>query len=262
MGKFVGTLMLLMVLLLQMCIFTVSSYDDFEPSEDEWLSATATFSKEPNASLIFEGACGYGDLHKTIYGRYGTGLSTMLFNKGSVCGGCFEIRCVDHVKWCKAGSPSVVVTATDFCPPNNGLSAEYGGWCNFPNEHFEMSLDSFSEIAVSSASVIPIQYRRVDCERDGGMKFTVTGNANFYQVLITNVGLDGQVVAVKIKGSRTGWIPMARNWGQYWQCNINLKGQPLSFEVTTSSGKTVRSFNVAPSKWEFGQTFEGRQIYS
>ena len=102
----------------------------------------------------------------------------------------------------------------------------------------------------------------MECERDGGMKFTITENANFYQLLITNVGLDGEVTGMKIKGSRTGWIPMARNWGQLWQCNINLKGQSLSFEVTTSSGKSVTSYNVAPGNWQFGQIFEGKQIYN
>ena len=92
------------------------------------------------------------------------------------------------------------------------------------------------------------------------MRFTVSGNSHYYQVLITNVGLDGEVVAVKVKGSRTGWIPMARNWGQIWQCNINLEGQPLSFEVTTSSGKTLTSYNVASRNLRFGQTFEGKQF--
>lgn len=250
------------LILLQTTIFTALCYDDFEPSDDEWESATATYIKETNGSIITEGACGYGDLHKATYGRYGTGLSTILFNRGSTCGACYEIRCVDHVRWCQPGSPAVVVTVTDFCAPNYGLSSDYGGWCNFPRQHFEMSEAAFTEIAVRSAEIIPIQYRRVECERDGGMKFTVTGNANFYQVLITNVGLDGEVTGVKIKGSRTGWIPMARNWGQLWQCNINLKGQSLSFEVTTSSGKSVTSYNVAPANWQFGQTFEGKQIYN
>ena len=86
------------------------------------------------------------------------------------------------------------------------------------------------------------------------------GSAHFCQVLITNVGLDGEVVAVKVKGSKTGWIPMARNWGQNWQCNINIIGQPLSFEVTASSGRTLASYSVAPANWQFGQTYEGKQF--
>ncbi|KAF7805919.1 expansin-A16 [Senna tora] len=226
----------------------------------EWKSATATYSKDTDGSLITEGACGYGDLHRASYGRYSAGLSTILFNRGSICGACYEIRCVDHILWCLMGSPSVVLTATDFCPPNYGLSNDYGGWCNFPREHFEMSEAAFAEIAKRKADIVPVQYRRVKCQRSGGLKFTMAGSSHFYQVLITNVGLDGEVVAVKVKGSRTGWIPMARNWGQNWHCNVNLQRQPLSFEVTISGGRTLTSYNVAPVNWKFGQTFEGKQF--
>lgn len=215
----------------------------------------------------------------------------MLFNKGSTCGACFEVRCVDHILWCLQGSPSVILTATDFCPPNYGLSSDYGGWCNFPKEHFEMSEAAFVEIAEKRAEIVPVQYKRyiktyltptitklftiketemtvfvckhlsrVKCERRGGMRFSMSGSAHFFQVLITNVGLDGEVVGVKVKGSKTGWMPMARNWGQNWHSNINLVGQPLSFEVTASTGRTVASYSVAPANWQFGQTFEGKQF--
>ncbi|KAL5707238.1 Expansin-A20 [Ranunculus cassubicifolius] len=231
-----------------------------EATDIEWKSATATYSKETEGSLITEGACGYGDLHKRSYGKYSAGLSSLLFDRGRTCGGCFEVRCVNHILWCLEGSPSIVVTATDFCPPNYGLANDYGGWCNFPSEHFEMSEIAFAEIAKRKADIVPIQYRRVNCDRDGGMRFTVTGTSHFYQVLISNVGLDGIVDKVKVKGSKTGWIPMGRNWGQIWQCDTNLIGQPLSFEVTTRSGITVVSYNVAPRDWQFGQTFEGKQF--
>ncbi|KAM1349601.1 hypothetical protein ACFX13_003718 [Malus domestica] len=227
---------------------------------EEWKTATATYSKETDGSIIIEGACGYGDLHRISYGKHSAGLSGILFNKGSTCGACYELRCVDHILWCLQGSPSVILTATDFCPPNFGLSADYGGWCNFPKEHFEMSEAAFGEIAKKKADIVPVQYRRVKCVRNGGIRFMVGGSSHFYQVLITNVGLDGEVLAVKVKGSRTGWIPLARNWGQNWQSNVNLKGQPLSFEVTVSSGRTVTSYNVAPANWQFGQTFEGKQF--
>lgn len=41
---------------------------------------------------------------------------------------------------------------------------------------------------------------------------------------------------------------------------VNLQKQPLSFEVTITSGKTITSYNVAPANWQFGQTFEGKQF--
>jgi len=158
-----------------------------DAEDGEWKTATATYTKETDGSIITgsfssyclyyiilqesddkgfrvnyvtEGACGYGDLHRTSYGKHSAGLSTILFNRGSSCGACYEVRCVDHILWCLQGSPSVILTATDFCPPNYGLSADYGGWCNFPKEHFEMSEAAFAEIAERSGDIVPVQYRR------------------------------------------------------------------------------------------------------
>lgn len=250
---------ILLRLLMAVC-FIMMQGDSIMAQVSEWKMATATYSKQTDGSIITEGACGYGGLHGSGYGKYSAGVSSMVFNRGSTCGACFEVRCVDHILWCLQGSPSVVLTATDFCPPNYGLSADYGGWCNFPKHHFEMSEAAFAQIAKTKADMVPIQYRRVKCERIGGIRFRVTGSSYFYQVLISNVGLDGEVVGVKVKGSRTGWIAMARNWGQNWQCNADLKGQPLSFEVTLSSGITVTSYNAAPSTWRFGQVFRGKQF--
>ncbi|XP_052191824.1 expansin-A20 [Diospyros lotus] len=246
------------LILLQRC----SSSRAAANPQAEWKSATATLATD--GSIITEGACGYGDLHRSSggssYGEYTAALSSILFNRGSSCGGCFEVRCVDHILWCLPGSPSVTLTATDFCPPNYGLPADYGGWCNFPRAHFDMSQPAFSRIARTTADVVPVQYRRVKCERSGGVRFTVYGTSFFCQVLVTNVGSDGEVVALKVKGSKTGWIPMARNWGQNWHSNLNLVGQPLSFEVTTRSATTLTSYAVAPPNWRFGQTFQGKQF--
>lgn len=89
------------------------------------------------------------------------------------------------------------------------------------------------------------------------MKFTITGNPHFTMVLITNVAGAGDVVEVQVKGTKTGWMNMQRNWGQIWHTGTVLVDQSLSFKVTDSERRTSLSENVTPPNWQFGQTYVG-----
>ncbi|KAL5164264.1 Expansin-A13 [Glycine soja] len=241
-------------------------HTDPEPRAEEWLPAHATHYAATDA---VGGACGYGDLLNGGYGMATAALSEALFGRGQICGACFEVRCREEDsdfdgRWCISGT-TVAVTATNFCAPNYGSDAEsVAGHCNPPKQHLVLPIEAFEKIAIwkTGTGNMPVEYRRIKCAREGGIRFTITGSGIFISVLISNVAGIGDIAAVKVKGSRTGWLPMGRNWGQNWHINALLQNQPLSFEVTSSDGITLTSYNVAPKDWSFGQSFEGKQFES
>ncbi|VAH25447.1 unnamed protein product [Triticum turgidum subsp. durum] len=200
--------------------------------------AFATFYGGSDASGTMGGACGYGNLYSTGYGTNTAALSTALFNDGASCGQCYRIRC-DYAadpRFCIRGA-SVTITATNLCPPNYALPNDDGG-------------------------IVPVLYQRVPCAKKGGVRFTVNGHDYFELVLVSNVGGVGSIRSVSIKGSRTGWMPMSRNWGVNWQSNALLTGQSLSFQVTSTDGQTLTFPNAAPAGWGFGQTFATNKQFS
>ncbi|CAM6083390.1 unnamed protein product [Calypogeia fissa] len=217
-----------------------------------WSYAHATYYGGADASGTNNGACGYSNVFALGYGTLTAALSTPLFADGLACGACFQIMCSGSSS-CYNGN-SIVVTATNLCPQGS-----FGGWCDFPNYHFDLSQPAFSQIAAPVAGHVDLQYQRVSCVRSGGIKFQAQGHTYFLQVLVYNVGGMGDVTALQVKGFG-GWTPMIRGWGQIWQTATILDGQSLSFAVTTSDGKSVTSNDVCGNYWQYGQTFSGSQF--
>nr|GLL22185.1 expansin-A15-like [Ipomoea trifida] len=144
-----------------------------------WINAHATFYGGGDASGTMGGACGYGNLYSQGYGINTAAVSTALFGNGLRCGACFEVKCVNDPKACLPAS--VVVTATNFCPPNSALPSNQGGWCNPPLHHFDLSQPVFQQIARYKSGIVPVSYRR-----------------NWGQNWESNSKLDGQALSFKV----------------------------------------------------------------
>lgn len=98
---------------------------------------------------------------------------------------------------------------------------------------------------------------RVPCVKPGGLKFSFQGNGYWLLVYVMNVAGGGDISKMWVKGSKTGWISMSHNWGASYQAFATLKGQSLSFKITSYSTKeTVICWNVAPANWNVGLTYK------
>ncbi|WCJ34438.1 expansin A4 [Euphorbia peplus] len=224
-----------------------------------WCQAFATFYEGSSSS--FGGACNYKDVVAAGYGYNTAAVSSTLFNNGQACGACYELKCARNPKWCKPGQPSLILTATDHCPPNPSLPSDNGGWCNPPRQHFDIAKPVFNQLADYTAGIIPVDYRRVPCQKKGGIRFTINGNPWFYQVTVWNVAAAGDVVGLVVKGNdKLKWTEMQRDWGTTWKTSAILQNEALTFRVKTSDGRASTSWHVTPKNWQFGQTFEGKNF--
>jgi len=103
---------------------------------------------------------------------------------------------------------------------------------------------------------------RVACVRQGGIRYTITGNKNYNMVMVTNVGGEGDVVALSVKGNkRVKWTPMKRSWGQLWTTEVDLTGESLTYRVMTGDHRKATSWHVMPRDWQFGKTYQATKNF-
>ncbi|KAJ4759805.1 Expansin [Rhynchospora pubera] len=223
-----------------------------------WTAATAT-SSDSTANPT-GGACGYNIIDAEA--KYAAAVSALLFKEGQSCGQCYNIKCDSQSgSKCSEGS-TVTVVATSFFPPERALPS-YGSDSQLMNEHFHLTQSAWEEISSEDSKVVPVLYQRVPCKKQGGVQFTINGQAYYILVLISNVAGDGSIKSVSIKGSNsTSWVAMSRNNGANWHTNVCFKGQSISFDVTLTDGQNLKFENVVPADWSFGQTYSSSQQFS
>uniref|UniRef100_A0A7N0ZVC9 Expansin n=1 Tax=Kalanchoe fedtschenkoi TaxID=63787 RepID=A0A7N0ZVC9_KALFE len=244
-------------LLLAVVLSLAASFTTVSCQDGDWDSAnaTSTFNGQDLAGCGFE--------NQTEYKGMTVAVSAAMYENGKTCGACFEIRCNGS----SACLPKTIqVTAAKSCAASyfNGTR----NWCQEPRKHFELPTSIFSSISNDEGAVVPVQFRRVTCDRQGGMRFRLLGSGETVGVMVYNVGGTGEVVDVKMKGdssaaAASGWVEMINGDDQRWVTAdrmSSLSGQSLSFRVTSSNGTVIECMNVAPKDWKFGESYEGDQF--
>ncbi|GJY92456.1 expansin-A7-like protein [Tanacetum coccineum] len=154
------------------------------------------------------------------------------------------------------------ITATNLCPPNWAQDSNNGGWCNPPRTHFDMAKPAFMKIAQWKAGIVLVMYQRacvmaprvVPCNgiRKGGIRFSFQGNGYWILVYVMNVVGAGNIHDMAVKGTKTRWISMSHNWGASYQAFATLKGQALSFRLTSYTTKQGTSQTTGTLVYMFG----------
>ncbi|TVU39083.1 hypothetical protein EJB05_12486, partial [Eragrostis curvula] len=225
---------------------------------DPWTAGHATFYGGRDGSGTKDGgACGYKDADG--FGVQTAAVSPKLFDGGAGCGACYEVKGKEGANSTKPGAAPVVVTANNQAPPP--VSGQEG-------EHFDLTMPCSSRspkrrpASCPSPTASTCPSTMVACAREGGIRYTITGNKNYNMVMVTNVGGAGDVVALMVKGNkRVKWTPMKRSWGQIWITEVDLTGESLTFRVMTGDHRKATSWHVAPRDWQFGKTYQATKNF-
>ncbi|GAY68849.1 hypothetical protein CUMW_267370 [Citrus unshiu] len=221
-------------------------------SQFTFTSSRATFYGSPDGLGTPAGACGFGAYGKTVNDANVAGVSR-LWNNGTGCGACYQVRCnVPDV--CTDYGVHVVVT-------------DYG---EGDDTDFILSPRAFGRMALVDKSeelytfgVVDVEFLRVPCRFRGyNVKFKVHENSKYPQYLAVSmlyVGGQNDVQAVEIwQEDCKDWVPMRRAFGAVFDISNPPPGAiNLRFQVSGSAGLTwVVANNAIPKVWKAGVAYD------
>eukprot|EP00475_Leptophrys_vorax_P035451 TRINITY_DN5845_c0_g1_i1.p1 TRINITY_DN5845_c0_g1~~TRINITY_DN5845_c0_g1_i1.p1 ORF type:complete len:251 (-),score=-15.20 TRINITY_DN5845_c0_g1_i1:2-754(-) len=204
------------------------------------------------------GSCGYGTAAMSGFSVYTASASTVLYQDGALCGACLQVRCVNS-RLCKPGI-SVPVTVSNLCP---ALSS--GGWCDGNKASISLAPAVWNAIANHpEIGVVPVQVKRVLCQRRRGVVFNVTGNPYYIEAMIKNIAGSGDLRRVDISVGGGPWQMMTRNYGAVWAFSGQLLTQKsLSFRLfSRNDNASLAIWNALPPNWVNARNYVSRRNFS
>ncbi|CAN6283329.1 unnamed protein product [Urochloa humidicola] len=226
----------------------------------QWTSCTAAFYGGPDGSGTM-GKLAPRTVYftRSIYEHMlNTALSQTLFNDGVSCGQCYTITCDTSLpggQYCKPDT-LITISATNLCPPSPATTAAPTSRCR-------------SRRGSTSGSPRPASSRcsTSGCSASAAAACALASTGSVTSCLSTSktsAAAAPSVGAASVKGDKTDWIEMSRNWGANWQplTGVVLVDQALSFTVSSTGGQNIQFLNAAPAWWQFGQTYSTNKQFA